>query len=77
MKIMVKEIDKFVSITLPKKVHYEYMIYLMRDNLVVEGYIELGEVAMKHRVNELVYLHKLENNNKEELIEEVSFNKNK
>jgi hypothetical protein len=72
-KIIVKEIDKFLSVVNKDRVVTEYVIYLMIEDVRAEGFIELGEEAMKLRVSEISLTHGVEDNNFELPVEMVSF----
>jgi len=75
MKIIIKEIDKYRSLTFKHKLISKYIIYLTSvNNNNIEAYIEYGEEAKKARVNELLVTHFIHNNNeinKDEIITEL------
>jgi hypothetical protein len=74
-KIIVKETDRFKSKLHKNKTISQYLIYLNIGSVPTGGWVELGEEAKKIRVNELILLHFMENNNeinKEDVIEEYS-----
>jgi hypothetical protein len=78
-KIVLKEIDKLVSVVSPTRVVTEYMVYLMVNEQKVAAYLELGEEAKSIRVNELIIEHFIgdEHNGHKiiisNIVEEVSF----
>ena len=73
-KIIIKEIDKYSSKLYQDKTISEYLIYVELDGTRIHAYTELGEVAKKERVNELLLEHLITENtttiNKDEVIEE-------
>jgi hypothetical protein len=75
-KIIIKEIDRLKSTVHKPKSISEYLIYVMLDDIKLNAYTELGEIAKKERVNELLLTHFItEQNNKisiEDIIEEMS-----
>lgn len=81
-KIVIKEVDKLASALHKNRIVIEYLIYLMDASTgfhtPLEAYTEFGEENKKARVNELILLHfttdDTVNINKDEIIEEVSFN---
>jgi hypothetical protein len=79
-KIVIKEIDKLRSFLHRDRVITEYIIYVIIDENRIqpmEAYTELGEDAKKARVNELILLHFITEDNQpiinEDIIEEISF----
>jgi len=78
-KIVVKEIDKLVSVVSPTRVVTEYMVYLMVNEQKVAAYLELGEEAKNIRVNELIVKHFMSDEHDTNkiiitnIVEEVSF----
>ena len=76
-KIVIKEIDKLVSVVSKERVVTEYIIYYMVGNQKVEAYTEMGDEAKKLRVNELLLKHIIGDNfvmgDIEYPIEEISF----
>lgn len=79
-KIVIKEIDKLLSALHKDRIVSEYIIYvIMDDNYIqpLEAYTEFGDDAKKTRVNELILLHFITENNQlinnEEIIEEINF----
>ena len=75
-KIIVKEVDKLTSKLHTGRVINEYLIYLSLDNKMIEAHTEFGEASKIARVNELILTHFVKDNeviNKEEIIEEISF----
>jgi hypothetical protein len=75
-KILIKEIDKLVSVVSQSRVVTEYIIYYIVDGNKVEAYTEFGDNAKNIRVNEMLLKHFVTDNNKitlEDIIEEVSF----
>jgi len=69
-KIVIKEIDKLYSKLHADRFIVEYIVYLMDNDIAIETYTEFGYLAMKIRVNELMLVHSINNN---ELIQEVNF----
>lgn len=61
-KIVIKEIDKLVSVVSKERVVTEYLIYYMIGDAKVEAYTELGDDAKKLRVNELLLKHIISDN---------------
>ena len=61
-KIVIKEIDKLVSVVSKERVVTEYLIYYMVGDAKVEAYTELGDEAKKLRVNELLLKHIISDN---------------
>jgi hypothetical protein len=53
-KIIIKEIDVFTSKLFKNKTISEYLISVVFDEVCVSAYTEIGEVAKKERVNELL-----------------------
>ncbi len=78
-KLIIKEIDKLKSAIHENRIVTEYLIYVMEDgnSQPLEAYTELGDSAKSVRVNELILINfsddELSGFNKEEIIEEVSF----
>lgn len=80
-KLIVKEIDKLKSAVHKDRIVTEYLIYVMIDGNTspLEAYTELGDDAKNARINELILIHFIseDNNtpspNKEDIIEEISF----
>jgi len=79
-KIVIKEIDKLKSALHKDRIVTEYVIYvIINDNHIqpLEAYTEFGEDAKKTRVNELILLHFITEDNQpinnEDIIEEISF----
>ena len=78
-KIIVKEIDKLVSVVSPTRVVTEYMVYLMANEQKVVAYLELGDEAKNLRVNELLVKHFITDEHDghkliiSNIVEEVSF----
>lgn len=76
-KIVIKEIDKLVSVVSPQRVVTEFIIYYMVDGIKVEAHTELGDESKKIRVNEMLLNHFInENFNVGDVdypIEEISF----
>ena len=80
-KIVIKEIDKLISLKHKGRVIVEYLIYMMEksgsDFRPIAAYTEIGEEAKNIRVNELILLHFMSDNqsqiNNEEIIENVVF----
>jgi hypothetical protein len=56
-KIVIKEIDKLVSVVSKERVVSEYIIYYMVGDVKVEAHTELGDEAKKIRVNEILLKH--------------------
>ena len=56
-KIVIKEIDKLVSVVNKDRVINEYIVYVMHGSTKIEAHIELGDEAMKLRATELSVLH--------------------
>jgi hypothetical protein len=56
-KIVIKEIDKLVSVVNKDRVINEYIVYVMHGSTKIEAYVELGDDAMKLRVTELAVQH--------------------
>lgn len=81
-KIVIKEIDRLKSIKHKDKYVSEYLIYLDCDDAGVhfKAYTEIGEAAKKERVNELLLIHFVKEDNTklniEDIIEEMSLFKN-
>lgn len=75
-KIVVKEIDRLKSSIYKPKEISEYLIYLMLDNVKISAHTEIGEIAKRDRINDLLLTHFItEENNKifiEDIIEEMS-----
>lgn len=79
-KIVIKEVDKLLSILHKDRIVTEYIIYvIINENIIqpLEAYTEFGEEAKKARVNELILLHFITEDNQpinnEDIIEEISF----
>lgn len=75
-KILIKEIDKLVSVVSQSRVVTEYIIYYMVDDNKVEAYTEFGDNAKNIRVNEILLKHFIIDNENiilSDIIEEVSF----
>ena len=78
-KIIIKAIDKLVSVITKDKFVNEYIIYYMINGNKILAYTELGDDAKDIRVNEIILIHFMDNGisadsiNKEEIIEEISF----
>jgi len=81
-KLVIKEIDKFISTLHKDRIYTEYIIYVIIDDNIItplEAYTEIGESAKSARVNELILIHFIsedptqESPKKEEIIEEISF----
>ncbi len=78
-KIIIKEIDKLHSSLHKNYIVSEYLIYVMVDeNQTLEAYTELGEAAKNARINELILVHFMDEDNqgivtKEDIIEEITF----
>ena len=80
-KIVVKEIDKLLSVLHKDRVVTEYLIYVFENGNTqpLEAYTEFGEDNKKVRVNELILLHFITDDpttvdqEKEKIIEEISF----
>jgi hypothetical protein len=77
-KIVIREIDRFASVTSKDKIISEYAIYYIVDNINVEAYVEIGAVAKKIRVNQILLNHFISDNTQfNEIdfpIEELSYN---
>jgi hypothetical protein len=79
-KIVIKEVDKLLSVLHKDRIVTEYIIYvIINENTIqpLEAYTEFGEEAKKARVNELILLHFITEDNQpinnEDIIEEISF----
>lgn len=78
-KIVIKEIDKLTSTLHKSRVTSEYLIYLVDDKIILEGYTEIGEIAKNARVNELILTNFISDNfnqteiKTEDIIEEINF----
>jgi len=81
-KIIIKEIDRFKSIKHKYKYVSEYLIYLDCDEagLHINAYTEIGDTAKRDRVNELLLIHFVKEDNTklniEDIVEEMSLFKN-
>lgn len=74
-KIIVKEIDKLISIISKDKIVTEYIIYVVEGNKQSKAYLEIGDEAKNMRVNELLLLNFSSEYDKiSDIVEEISFN---
>lgn len=77
-KIVIREIDKFASVTSKNKIISEYAIYYIIDGINVEAHLEIGDTAKKLRVNQILLNHFISDNTQfNEIdfpIEELSYN---
>jgi hypothetical protein len=75
MKILVKHIDKLVSVTQPNKVVDQYAVYVMSDNQPIYGDIAYGSSNKDVLVSKLFlrYFPELAESEKESVITSVSF----
>ncbi len=79
-KIVIKEVDKLLSVLHKDRIVTEYIIYvILNENVIqpLEAYTEFGEDAKKVRVNELILLHFITEDNQqintEDIIQEIGF----
>jgi hypothetical protein len=81
-RIVVKEIDRLKSTVNGDKSVSEYLIYLILNqgngDIKLNGFTEYGDSNKKARINELIVEHfisneTLDNIDKNEIIEEISF----
>lgn len=72
-RILVKEIDKLVSVVNQGRVITEYIIYCMMGDVKLVAHTELGDEAMKVRVSELALLHGKQEDNYQLPVDFVSF----
>jgi hypothetical protein len=74
-KIIIKEIDVFKSKLFKNKTISEYLISVILNDICVSAYTEIGEVAKKERVNELLVKFFINDNrpsiNIEDIITEI------
>lgn len=54
MKILIKENDRLKSTVHKNRVVSEYLIYLMSGDVAIKCYNEIGEIAKRERVNEML-----------------------
>lgn len=79
MKLLIKEIDRFNSVRYKDKVVSEYIIYVVDgEGTHLFAFTEIGDIAKKARVNELILTHfDIENYIKiEDIVEEASLFEN-
>lgn len=72
-RIVIKEIDKLVSVVNKDRVITEYIVYLMYGLNKIEAYTELGDIAMRIRATELAVINDINNEDIELPIELVTF----
>jgi hypothetical protein len=72
-KIVIKEIDKLVSVVNKDRVITEYIVYVMHGSTKIEAHTELGNEAMRIRATELAVQHGVGGSNFDIPIERVSF----
>jgi len=72
-RIVIKEIDKLVSVVNKDRVITEYIVYLMYGSNKIEAYTELGDIAMRIRATELAVINDINNEDIELPIELVTF----
>jgi len=72
-KIVIKEIDKLVSVVNKGRVINEYIVYVMHGSTKIEAHTELGDEAMKLRATELAVINSIGGNDFEIPIERVTF----
>lgn len=72
-RIVIKEIDKLVSVVNKDRVITEYIVYLMYGSNKIEAYTELGDIAMRIRATELAVINDINNDDIELPIERVTF----
>ncbi len=72
-KIVIKEIDKLVSVVNKDRVINEYIVYVMHGSTKIEAHTELGDAAMKLRATELAVQHGITGSNFDMPIERVTF----
>ena len=75
-RIVIKEIDKLVSVVNKDRVITEYIVYLMYGSNKIEAYTELGDIAMRIRATELAVINDINNEDIELPIELVTFEEN-
>jgi hypothetical protein len=72
-RIVIKEIDKLVSVVNKDRVITEYIVYLMYGSNKIEAYTELGDIAMRIRATELAVINDINNDDIELPVERVTF----
>ena len=70
-KIIIKEIDVFKSKLFKNKTISEYLISVILNDICVSAYPEIGEVAKKERVNELLVKFFINDNSPSINIEDI------
>ena len=80
-RIVVQEIDKYVSIFRGEKTVVEYLIYVESNGLKLKTFTDIGETAKKIRIDELLlefFLQELDGFiDKENIIFEYKMKRNK